>query len=713
MKTHSWVIVFLLIIPHLYPVSINPHYASLTAKGPAVKITVKSDYNEPFEILHSDNIYLSSDTTVTYLSDFNLKDTKAWVIVKSQQNDKSDTCFISVVPWLANVSELKITKVINERYAILGKTDDTLLVVFKNKLYKTGGDLNALTYLSDFELKSSDYYWGYLRTPVGSFIRKDKDIFYSQSEKNWVLDYTTKGRGVRNSFTYIYDSISLTTHLFTHDYSVTGQDTFPHSVYRKTITPTKISQWNKVFTFYSKDQWAQNKTLFPSCRHIHTVVSDPFTGHIWIGTGDLDQHSHIYYSDDNGATWKHVGMGSQEWRVLSIWFTEGYVYWSMDTSAPSQRIFRINRETYRKNGIWPDMSIKLSEGNLKQNVRYMLLSLTNDNYYFKQGYNVGDIVYGNSKVVLNDSNTVYALNDPKYDYRELVAYLPNNALWAYTTVHDQRGDEVVLLSANGEGQAIDNRPRIFGIKEKIDGSVDVQEVLSTNTAKSAYSQFYPYEQDALGNIYFQTDGLNTYPAQGLVQTQLIWNDSSQIDKVNLEARGTDDPNKLLLTLSKHDLDSLVWQKCVDQRLKWTSISNLKITSDSLTVFRDSMKTVFYRALIYKKKSTPVASNYVKIEKKVPINNDKNIKLDTHNLKYSFISNGNQKQLIITRTVDSVPEVLKIVLYDISGKVFFMDSNNFMVNNYYETNFSHFQKGLYLLRVYDGSRNYLLTKLIFN
>lgn len=179
MKACFLFVIFSLISSHLYPVSINPRYASLTAKGPAIKITVNPDKNEPFELIASSNIMLTADSLVTYPSGFNLKDTKAWVAVKNLQNDKSDTCYISVVPWVSNLSELKIIRKIDERYSILGKTDDTLLIVNKNKLYKTGNDLNSLIYLSDFEIKTSDFYWGYLKTPAGSYIRNEKNIYFS------------------------------------------------------------------------------------------------------------------------------------------------------------------------------------------------------------------------------------------------------------------------------------------------------------------------------------------------------------------------------------------------------------------------------------------------------------------------------------------------------------------------------------------------------
>ncbi len=157
-------------------------------------------------------------------------------------------------------------------YRVFGKSGDTLFVDYNNILYKTGDDLTKLKPLSSFPLLNTDYYWQYLRTPAGSFIRNENNIYFSKDERNWKLDYTTKGRGIRNSFCFTYHSLTQTTRIFAHDYSVTGQDTFPHSVYRITITPFQQNgDWKKIFTFYSKDQWAVD-SLFPQLAGIYTLL---------------------------------------------------------------------------------------------------------------------------------------------------------------------------------------------------------------------------------------------------------------------------------------------------------------------------------------------------------------------------------------------------------------------------------------------------------
>lgn len=598
--------------------NIQPKYASLTAKGTPLLVTIVNLKSSNVILKASAQLLVSESGLVTCPYSFDPKDCRAWVVAVDNKTGETDTCKISIVPWTVNLSKLSINETISGGYKIFGKSDDTLYVNYNNYLYKTGGDLKSLIPLSPFPILESDYYFGYLKTPAGSFIRVTNNIYYSKDEKKWVLDYTTKGRGVRNSFAYSYDSLSQTTRIFTHDYSVTGLDTFPHSVYRKTIRPNdKNDKWEKVFTFYSKDQWGKDQSLFPACRHIHTLVTDPYTGHLWIGTGDLGQLSHIYYSDDNGSTWKHIGFGTQEWRVLSIWFTDKYVYWAMDSSQ-TEKIFRISRNMFDIKGYWPDMSQKITTGYPQSNVMYMISSLKDQHYKNSNGTEafVGDIVWGsyNTKNQINEANSLISINDPALDYREVVATLPNSALWSYTTVVDITGDNVVMISSNAEGQAIDNRIRIFGIKEEINGSVDIQELLSSNEATSTTSQFYPYEQDALGNIYFQPNLMGSkFKSNDIIKTKLEWTDNSKSiggEVVSLSISNIS--NDWNLKLVNFEGSILEWQQA-DINLKWEKIQRIgSIANDTLNIKVKENQMINVRAIVKKNDFSPVPSKFIKV-----------------------------------------------------------------------------------------------------
>lgn len=62
--------------------------------------------------------------------------------------------------------------------------------------------------------------------------------------------------------------------------------------------------------------------------HMHVVQYDKFTGHWWIGTGDLDPEPSVWVYD--GENMRMVGEGTQLWRQCSFSFTEDYVLWGSD-----------------------------------------------------------------------------------------------------------------------------------------------------------------------------------------------------------------------------------------------------------------------------------------------------------------------------------------------------------------------------------------------
>lgn len=82
-----------------------------------------------------------------------------------------------------------------------------------------------------------------------------------------------------------------------------------------------------------------------SVRHIHAVQYDPYSDRIWVTTGDEDRECKIMYSTDRGKTFEIIGQGSQEWRAVSLLFTEDYIYWGMDSPHKQNYIFRWDRRT--------------------------------------------------------------------------------------------------------------------------------------------------------------------------------------------------------------------------------------------------------------------------------------------------------------------------------------------------------------------------------
>lgn len=81
-------------------------------------------------------------------------------------------------------------------------------------------------------------------------------------------------------------------------------------------------------------------------KHIHIVRQDPFTGDIWIGTGDRNDESMVIRSPDGFENVDLIGEGSQAWRTLVLQFTERAVYWGTDTGDRERAgLYRWDRST--------------------------------------------------------------------------------------------------------------------------------------------------------------------------------------------------------------------------------------------------------------------------------------------------------------------------------------------------------------------------------
>jgi hypothetical protein len=68
-------------------------------------------------------------------------------------------------------------------------------------------------------------------------------------------------------------------------------------------------------------------------RHVHALQRDPYSGRLWICTGDEDNEAMIGWSDNYYKTIEPIGRGSQIWRACQLVFTEEAVYWGTDTGS--------------------------------------------------------------------------------------------------------------------------------------------------------------------------------------------------------------------------------------------------------------------------------------------------------------------------------------------------------------------------------------------
>jgi hypothetical protein len=80
-------------------------------------------------------------------------------------------------------------------------------------------------------------------------------------------------------------------------------------------------------------------------KHVHGIFWDKFRQRLWITTGDSDNESHFYYTDDEFKTMYKFKGGDQSWRAVSLIITENHLIWGMDAGkdAPSDAINHVYR----------------------------------------------------------------------------------------------------------------------------------------------------------------------------------------------------------------------------------------------------------------------------------------------------------------------------------------------------------------------------------
>jgi hypothetical protein len=299
-------------------------------------------------------------------------------------------------------------------------------------------------------------------------------------------------------------------------------------LYKGVIDASKKPTWETAFTVHSETSLRQNSRLISqAARHIHLVKVDPYTGHVWFGTGDEDNQAMIRRSTDHGKSFQLIGTGSQEYRTLGIWFTENYIYWNMDKTFPEQMVFRVERKHLNERGFLTPI---LKTGKTKPGVDYIVFSENLKNYFpVKQGEKFRE----NSERPLSEENQVIAVNDAEYDKKELVANLTNGSHWSAFEVKTINGETVTLLTTTSEGfhryKTRDNLGRVFGLKETKSGSVIVTELLTVAPydPKKEKARLEAIAQADDGTIYFQS--FHSDFGGSVVSGSLLWNGREPVE----------------------------------------------------------------------------------------------------------------------------------------------------------------------------------------
>jgi len=445
---------------------------------------------------------------------------RATVFAESIDGTYVDSCEVTIVNWTANLSELKILAT-QSSDQVLGAQGDALFHTRGRELYVTNDGMTTSTLLCT--LPEMPVCSNILATPFGFFLRCNKTIYRSDDLVQWRPTLATNHRGLLHGLDWHWEESSQIGYLYVAEYSV--DPNCRHALYRGIFKREEDAEWTRVLEFASPAEWESDRSILDAARHIHTVAVDPYTGHVWVGTGDTDAHARLLYSCDHGKSFSLIGMGSQAYRVLSIWFTEHYVYWSMDSERP-QSIWRVSRSRCERENLWPTLTPELASGMTKPGVRYYIAASETEGYFPET---VGGFYRETIPRSLDERNRVRAIDDPEYDCKEEIAQLFNGSLWYHLWVTDDYGDPILLLGGAAEGAQRDYRGRVFGIKELPDGSVDVQELLAVNSIRpdtydssTRYVQLEPRAQGADGSIYFT----GRYTPHRVYRTQLAWTDNT-------------------------------------------------------------------------------------------------------------------------------------------------------------------------------------------
>ena len=474
------------------PILITPYKHISIKTGVKEKLHLQENKKATWE---SDNKNIEIDSNGIILAKESNNNSQATITITPKDGSEPLYAYVSIVNWQVNLSNLTVVKRPTEISELITTSDDkkTLFVSAGSSLYK------STDYLETKELINSNFpslNWDpfLLKTRYGHYLRMANKIYETDHAFSYFYetatdiydDYATEHPGLKHAFAYDANN----DYIFAGEYSLDKNNL--HSVYRGKVTPTGLTNWEKIKEFDSAVNASVNSVL-----HIHTVTVDPYTSTVWVGTGDSDNESRLYYSNDHGESWNLFAIGSQYYRILSMWFTKDYIYWNTDSDLVNQAISRVKRTDLKQSMLTP----RLESGETKVGVKYFV-------YRSDGTLPPADTVYQESeKRELSQENIVYAVDDKDFDYREVVANLNSGSHWYHLWVKDEKGEDLVIMATAPEGGKIDKRARVFGIKEKSDGKVDVQELYSFGKEEyapySTHMQLIPEFQDDKGFVYFK------------------------------------------------------------------------------------------------------------------------------------------------------------------------------------------------------------------
>jgi len=118
-------------------------------------------------------------------------------------------------------------------------------------------------------------------------------------------------------------------------------DAVYYGEYRTNTERSAVHIWTLNF---STIQW-EPVWSFEGVRHVHGVFFDPFTQAIWVTTGDSDEESALWCTDDRFTTLKKIIGGSQQLRTVQLLFSADSIYFGSDAPDEANYLYRMDRSS--------------------------------------------------------------------------------------------------------------------------------------------------------------------------------------------------------------------------------------------------------------------------------------------------------------------------------------------------------------------------------
>ena len=128
------------------------------------------------------------------------------------------------------------------------------------------------------------------------------------------------------------------------------------------VNLTNSQVWKVLPPYDSKELWSVSQSWPTSglpdagFKHCHCCEIDPYTGVIYVATGDDDTAAMIYASKDGTSYVKVAGPNEKMCRLLNFIFTKDYIWWASDSHAMRHALFRATRGS---DGLISDDTIEL------------------------------------------------------------------------------------------------------------------------------------------------------------------------------------------------------------------------------------------------------------------------------------------------------------------------------------------------------------------